>query len=105
VEEEEQNDALNSIQEQNSNAEIDKWIENEIRPELPQLLNEFKTPFRTDSPFGIPPKRALDHPIHPGNAPPVNRPPYALSASQLQEQTRQIQDLLDRGLMQKNISP
>ena len=96
--------ALNTI-DGNVSSETDEWIQKEIQPELRDVIEEFKMLFRSDLPVGLPPTRALDHSIDTGNAPPVSRPPYALSVSQLQEQSRQIKDLLDRCLIRESISP
>jgi hypothetical protein len=81
------------------------WIVRDVCPKLQPLVNEFREVFRNDLPKGLPPERALDHRIDTGNSAPVNRPPYALSVSQLEEQKRQIADLLDRGLIRESISP
>ncbi|MCO5596934.1 hypothetical protein L7F22_051005 [Adiantum nelumboides] len=54
----------------------------------------------------LPPERPEDHAIDlvPGNSP-QNRPPYKVSAAQQKEIMSQIEELLEKGLIQPNSSP
>jgi hypothetical protein len=66
---------------------------------LDQLLQEYEEIFREDLPEGLPPKRVVDHAIDTGDNSPANKNAYPLSVQQLQEQTRQIDELLKKGLI------
>jgi hypothetical protein len=74
-------------------------------PELRKVINEFRDVFRDDLPDGLPPKRPVDHVIDTGSQAPNNRNAYPLSVAQLEEQTKQIQALLKRGLIRESVSP
>ena len=54
----------------------------------------------------LPPERPEDHAIDlvPGCSPP-NRPPYRVSAAQQKEIMSQIEELLEKGLIQPNRPP
>ena len=75
------------------------------RAKLRKLLKETKDVFRPELPEGLPPRRSIDHAIETGDARPVNKNAYPLSAQQLREQTRQIEELLRRGLIRESVSP
>ena len=75
------------------------------RAKLRKLLKETKDVFRPELPEGLPPRRSIDHAIETGDARPVNKNAYPLSAQQLREQTRQIEELLKRGLIRESVSP
>ena len=72
---------------------------------LPKLLRKYKDVFRDELPEGLPPKRAVDHVINTGNEGPMNRNAYPLSVQHLREQTKQVDELLKRGLIRESISP
>jgi hypothetical protein len=74
-------------------------------PELRKVINEFRDVFRDELPDGLPPKRPVDHVIDTGSQAPTNRNAYPLSVAQLEEQTKQIQALLKRGLIRESVSP
>src|SRR5579859_6272857 len=74
-------------------------------PKLQTLLDEYQDIFREELPEGLPPRREIDHVIDTGNEKPVNRNAYPLSAQQLREQARQVEDLLKRGLIRESSSP
>lgn len=73
--------------------------------EMQEMLDEFKDVFRNDLPDGLPPNRDVDHVIDTGTEKPVNQNAYPLSVQQLVEQTKQIEALFKRGLIQESISP
>ncbi|TMC16709.1 MAG: DDE-type integrase/transposase/recombinase, partial [Chloroflexi bacterium] len=73
--------------------------------ELHETLDEFKDVFKDELPDGLPPSRSVDHAIETGAEAPVNRNAYPLSVQQLREQTRQIEQLLIRGLIRESSSP
>jgi hypothetical protein len=77
----------------------------DANPELQELLESYKDVFQEELPDGLPPKRNVDHAIETGAEAPVNRNAYPLSVQQLQEQTRQIEQLLKRGLIRESSSP
>jgi len=74
-------------------------------PELRKVINEFRDVFRDELPDGLPPERPVDHVIDTGSQAPTNRNAYPLSVAQLEEQTKQIQALLKRGLIRESVSP
>jgi hypothetical protein len=51
------------------------------------------------------PRTAVDHVIDTGDEKPVNRNAYPLSAQQLREQTKQVESLMERGLIRESSSP
>ncbi|KAE8238067.1 hypothetical protein A4X13_0g8531, partial [Tilletia indica] len=79
--------------------------------ELNQLLGRLRNVFRSSLPPGevpetMPKPRVLTEPIiDTGSSKPVNIRAYGLTASQQQEQTKQIEMLLDRGLIRESSSP
>jgi hypothetical protein len=73
--------------------------------ELRELLGEYRDIFRNELLEGLPPKRAVDHEINTGSEAPVNKNAYALSVQQLREQTKQVEDLLKRGVLRESVSP
>src|SRR5438876_2813340 len=75
------------------------------KTKLKKLIKEYNDIFHEELPDGLPPKCAVDHAIDTGDHSPVNKNAYPLSVQQLQEQVRQIEDLLKRGLIRESISP
>ena len=69
------------------------------------VIRKFKDCFRSELPEKLPPERAIQHSINTGSAKPVNHNAYPLSFTQLEEQTKQIQDMLDKGLIRTSSSP
>jgi len=67
----------------------------------PSLLKQF----RNDLPDHPPPERSQDHSIDTGDARPVNKSPYGLSKEQLDEQTTQVDSLLEKNLIRPSTSP
>jgi len=76
-----------------------------MKTKLERLLKEYKDIFQEELPDGLPPKRAVDHAIETGDASPINRNAYPLSVEQLREQTKQIEELLRKGLIRESVSP
>ena len=72
--------------------------------ELRELLTEYRDVFKNKLPDQLPPDRGLVHEINTGNNRPVNTQAYQLSAAQLEEQTKQITDLLQKGLIRESSS-
>lgn len=75
-------------------------------PEVQSLLESFADIFPKELPIGLPPARGAAHRIVtiPGSSPP-NKPPYRLSASDLEEVTKQVGELLNKGFIQPSTSP
>lgn len=71
-----------------------------------RLLNQFKDVFPEELPPGLPPSREVDHRIEllPGSVPP-SRPTYRLSASELIELKKQLEELTKAGFIQPSKSP
>ena len=72
--------------------------------QLNGLLGEYKHIFRSPLPDELPPKRDIEHEIETGDAAPVNTRAYPLSSQQLKEQTKQIIELLEKGLIRESTS-
>ena len=72
--------------------------------ELNEALGPLLHVFRTELPDGLPPQRWVDHEIDTGDARPVNRPTYELSVTQLEEQEKQVSELVKRGLVRPSTS-
>ena len=57
-----------------------------------------------ERPPGLPPDRGVGHTINLSDSSPVSKPMYRLSPKEQQEVTRQVKDLLARGLIQPSHS-
>ena len=71
-----------------------------------RLLNEFRDVFPEELPPGLPPQREVDHRIEllPGTKPP-SRPTYHMSAVELTELKKQLEELLTAGFIRPSKSP
>ena len=71
-----------------------------------QALALFKDVFPDELPPGLPPSREVDHRIElvPGSVPP-SRPTYRLSATELAELKKQLDELIKAGFIQPSKSP
>ncbi len=72
--------------------------------QLNGLLDEYKHIFRSSLPDELPPQRDIEHEIETGDAAPVNTRAYPLSSQQLKKQTKQITELLEKGLIRESTS-
>ncbi|MCO5580910.1 hypothetical protein L7F22_034783 [Adiantum nelumboides] len=75
--------------------------------ELFNFLNQFQDVFIDDIPRELPPKRGDDdHMIEliPGSSPP-NKPPYRVSQAQQEEIMRQVNELVEKGMVRPSSSP
>ncbi|MCO5570541.1 hypothetical protein L7F22_024264 [Adiantum nelumboides] len=75
--------------------------------ELSKFLNQFQDVFIDDIPGELPPKRGDDdHAIEliPGSSPP-NKPPYRVSEAQQEEIMRQVNELVEKGMVRPSSSP
>ncbi|MCO5553915.1 hypothetical protein L7F22_007441 [Adiantum nelumboides] len=75
--------------------------------ELSKFLNQFQDVFIDDIPEELPPKRGDDdHAIEliPGSSPP-NKPPYRVSQAQQEEIMRQVNELVEKGMVRPSSSP
>jgi hypothetical protein len=75
-------------------------------PAARRLLAEFQDVFPDELPVGLPPPRAIDHRIEllPDREPP-SRPSYRMSAAEMDEVRKQLDDLLKHGFIQPSQSP
>ena len=80
--------------------------ENVLPLEIEQMLSEFPDVVPEDVPQGLPPMRYIQHAIDfiPGAVIP-NRPAYRISPQEHVEITRQVEELLKKGLIQESVSP
>jgi hypothetical protein len=71
-----------------------------------RMIAQFKDVFPDELPVGLPPKRAVDHRIEllPASQPP-SRPSYRMSAAEMDEVRKQLDDLLKHGFIQPSQSP
>ncbi|MCO5561076.1 hypothetical protein L7F22_014697 [Adiantum nelumboides] len=88
-----------------SGADVNKTQVNESGSqedlELSKFLNQFQDVFIDDIPGELPPKRGDDdHAIEliPGSSPP-NKPPYRVSQAQQEEIMRQVNELVEKGMV------
>ena len=106
------NTCFNNIH--NSNSKIGNPLNNAsvneitptLHPEAQKLVKEFKGIFPEELPKVLPPKRSIDHRIDlvPG-AQPVSQPIYRMSATELKELKKQIDELLSHGFIRPSLSP
>ncbi|KAG1035859.1 hypothetical protein G6F43_013161 [Rhizopus delemar] len=68
------------------------------------LVKQYTDVFRDELP-GLPPDRGINHVINTGDASPVNRQPFKMSPAELDEQRRQLKELLSLGLIRPSSSP
>ncbi|MCO5586141.1 hypothetical protein L7F22_040081 [Adiantum nelumboides] len=74
---------------------------------LSKFLSQFQDVFIDDIPGELPPKRGDDdHAIEliPGSSPP-NKPPYRVSQAQQEEIMRQVNELVEKGMVRPSSSP
>jgi len=71
-----------------------------------RTLSGYRDVFPSDLPPGLPPSREVDHKIEllPGAVPP-SRPTYRLSATELAELKKQLEELMKAGFIQPSKSP
>ncbi|MCO5585886.1 hypothetical protein L7F22_039820 [Adiantum nelumboides] len=75
--------------------------------ELSKFLNQFQDVFIDDIPRELPPKRGDDdHAIEliPSSSPP-NKPPYRVTQAQQEEIMRQVNELVEKGMVRPSSSP
>ena len=77
-----------------------------LLPQVKDLLNEFDDIFSKEGSIGFPPFRGIEHQIDliPGASLP-NRPAYRTNPEETKEIQSQVQDLLEKGWVQKSLSP
>jgi hypothetical protein len=70
------------------------------------VLKQFKSVFPDELPPGLPPEREVDHRIElvPGSTPP-SRPTFRLSATELAELKKQLEELTNAGFIRPSKSP
>lgn len=80
-------------------------IPQNVPSELQDIINKHLQAFRSDLPDHLPPPRVVQHTIDTGDSRPVNLAAYPLSQSQLEEQTKQVTTMLEKGLIRTSSSP
>jgi len=77
-----------------------------LPPKIENLLKEFEDIFPKEGPIGLPPFRGIKHQIDlvPGASLP-NRPAYRTNPQETKEIKSQVQELLEKGWVQKSLSP
>ena len=85
-------------------SESDEQLKLEVARQ--EILSSFRDVFPPDLPPGLPPSRDVDHRIElvPGAVPP-SRPTYRLSATELAELKKQLEELTKAGFIQPSKSP
>ncbi|KAL0328234.1 UNVERIFIED_CONTAM: Transposon Ty3-G Gag-Pol polyprotein [Sesamum calycinum] len=86
--------------------EIKPDVVQEVPNEVAELLQEFKDVFPPELPKKLPPRRAIDHAIElePGTRPPAQAP-YCMAPAELAELRKQLDGLLETGLVQPSKAP
>jgi len=77
-----------------------------LLPQVKELLQKFDDIFSKEDPIGLPPFRGIKHQIDlvPGASLP-NRPANRTNPEETMEIESQVQDLLEKGWVQKSLSP
>ena len=79
---------------------------NNYENELKNLINDYEDVFPDELPNELPPKRAVDHEIElKTDARPVSISPYRLAPVELEELKKQLNELLEKGLIRPSKSP
>ena len=74
-------------------------------PRIQEILQRHRSVFRSSLPNELPPDRRIAHKIDTKDAKAVNINAYPLSAEKLNEQARQIEELVQKGLIRPSSSP
>ena len=76
-----------------------------LPPQVKNILSEFDDIFSKEGPIGLPPIRGIEHQIDliPGASLP-NRPEYRTNPEGTKEIESQVQNLLEKGWVQKSLS-
>ena len=82
------------------------WEKSELPKEIQELLEEFQDIAADELPDKLPPKRSISHHIDfiPGASLP-NKAAYRMSPKDNEEVRKQVQELLDKGLIRESLSP
>jgi hypothetical protein len=78
---------------------------NSALPEFRKVLDKFPSLFMEDLPTGLPKRRDIHHTIDTRDSKPINTQAYQLNPQQLQEQQKQVDMLLQLGLIRESSSP
>jgi hypothetical protein len=72
---------------------------------IQRVLDKYRDVFRVELPVQLPPEREFIHDIDTGDAKPMNTHAFRLSQEHLEEQQRQVEELLQKGLIRPSSSP
>jgi len=77
-----------------------------LSTKVENLLKEFEDIFPKEGPVGLPPFRGIEHQIDlVSRASLPNRPAYRTNPQEAKEIESQVQELLEKGWVQKSLSP
>lgn len=84
----------------------EEMVDGDIPDAVKDVLEEFEDVMPPQLPKGLPPRRHIDHSIElmPGARPPA-KAPYRMAPSELTELRKQLEELLDAGLIQPSKTP
>jgi len=86
-------------------AHSDKTGSKVLPASIEKLLKEFDDVFPSDGPIGLPPFRGIEHQIDFVRGPSLpNRPTYRTNHEETKGIESQVQDLLDKGWVQRSLS-
>ncbi|GKB49059.1 gag-pol polyprotein, partial [Tanacetum coccineum] len=77
-----------------------------LHPQIQPLLQSYNHVFPAEIPFGLPPLRTIQHKIDliPGSVLP-NKPAYRSNPQETEEMRKQVDELLQKGLIRESLSP
>jgi hypothetical protein len=96
-------DAINSSPELVDGLKIGSKLTDDERRQVIELLHRYRHAFSIDSEPGL--ATDVEHEIDTGDARPVHMPPYRVSPGEREIIQKQVEDMLDRGIISPSDSP